>query len=87
LAASYFIGKEYERLKNWSSSIAYYSKAKCFSIAIKIAKEHRLDKELLQLSLQSTPIHMNDVARYLEMKGENEKSLLLYREISKNHKM
>jgi intraflagellar transport protein 140 len=83
LAASYYIGKEYERLKNWPSSIAYYSKAKCFSSAIKIAKEHGLDKELLQLALQSTPIHMNDIARYLQMKGENEKSLLLLREIEK----
>ena len=78
VASAYFIAQEQERQKNWSAAILFYSKSKCFGNAIRIAKKYGLDKDLLRLSLQSSNIQMNDIAKYLELKGEYKNAIILY---------
>ncbi|KAJ2999283.1 hypothetical protein HDV02_003216 [Globomyces sp. JEL0801] len=78
LAAFYFIAREYDQDSKWHDAIAYYSKAKCFSNAIRIAKENKIDKELMQLALQSQPNHMEEVAVYFESLEQYDKAITLY---------
>jgi intraflagellar transport protein 140 len=47
-------------------AIAYYSQAKCFSHAMRLAKDYKLDNELMHLALQGSPEQMIDAARYYE---------------------
>ncbi|KAJ3093177.1 hypothetical protein HK102_003585 [Quaeritorhiza haematococci] len=80
-AAAYHIARHYENERKASGrlapkngyleAISFYSSAKCFRHAIQIAKENRLDLELMQLALQSTPAAMVDAARYFEMVARN----------------
>jgi intraflagellar transport protein 140 len=86
LGAQYLVARYFESDGKWNDAIAYYSKAKCFSNAIKIAKQHKFDKELLQLALQSSPPHMCDVAKYFESLNINEKAIMLYSKAGKSKK-
>jgi hypothetical protein len=47
----------------WEDAITYYARSKCFSSAIRVAKENNIIKELMQLAIQSSPVHMKDVAQ------------------------
>lgn len=83
-AAAYFIGRHFEQESNvdfinkWNDAISYYSKSKCFSSAIRLAKEHKIDNELMQLAIQSSPTHMLDVGRYFESLGHLDKAITLF---------
>ncbi|KAJ3325252.1 hypothetical protein HDV06_005009 [Boothiomyces sp. JEL0866] len=77
-AAAYYIAREFEQENKFDDAIVYYSRAKCFSNAIRIAKENKIEKQLMQLALQSTPIHMNDVAKYYEGAENFDKAITLY---------
>ncbi|KAJ3262217.1 hypothetical protein HK103_002630 [Boothiomyces macroporosus] len=77
-AAAYYIAREFEQENKFDDAIVYYSRAKCFSNAIRIAKENKIEKQLMQLALQSTPVHMNDVAKYYEGIGNLDNAITLY---------
>jgi intraflagellar transport protein 140 len=60
-------------------AIHYYSKAHCLTNAIKLAKEHHLDHDLMNLALQGTKEEMLDAAMYYESQpGMDDKAALLY---------
>ncbi|KAJ3347754.1 hypothetical protein HDU91_006709 [Kappamyces sp. JEL0680] len=86
LAVAYYIGKEFEKDEKWQNAMSFFSRAKCYGNAIRIAKLHGIDKELLQLALKSNAVHMIEVAkygalsnaRYFEKIGAVEKAISLY---------
>ncbi|KAJ3271511.1 hypothetical protein HDV01_006562 [Terramyces sp. JEL0728] len=85
-AAAYYIAREFEQENKFDDAIVYYSRAKCFSNAIRLAKEHNIEKSLMQLALQSTPVHMNDVAKHYENLGRFDKAVTLYSKSGNNKK-
>jgi intraflagellar transport protein 140 len=63
-------------------AIHYYSKAHCLTNAIKLAKEHHLDHDLMNLALQGTKEEMLDAAMYYESQpGMDDKAALLYHKV------
>jgi intraflagellar transport protein 140 len=59
-------------------AINFYSRARCFNHGIRLAIEHELDADLLNLALQSTGKLMTDAARYFEERNIPDKAVLLY---------
>ncbi|KAI9098081.1 hypothetical protein DFS34DRAFT_619554 [Phlyctochytrium arcticum] len=79
LAAYYHIARVYEGEEKLPEALAFYAKATCYSHAIRLAKESRLDSELMHLALQGSDEAVLDVARYFEKSGRNlEKAISLY---------
>jgi intraflagellar transport protein 140 len=77
-AAAYHLARQHEGAGNVSEAITYFSRAGRYNHAIRLAKEHGLDTELMSFALQSTKAQMVDVAGYFEKKTENEKAVQLY---------
>lgn len=77
-AALYYIANNLEHMKRINEAISYYSLSGSFGCAIRLAKEHKIDKELMQLALKSSEKHMNDVAKYFEKSGFLDKAATLY---------
>lgn len=70
-SAAYHIARHYENNKNIKEAIKFYSSAKCFNHAIRLAKEHKLETELTHLALQGSNESMLEVARYYEKNSKN----------------
>jgi intraflagellar transport protein 140 len=79
LAAQYFVARHYEGLHKWPEAISYYSKSKCFGNAIKLAKEQKIEHELMQLALQSSSVHVLEVAKYFEKQNLFDRAIVLYK--------
>ncbi|ORY30689.1 hypothetical protein BCR33DRAFT_703366 [Rhizoclosmatium globosum] len=78
-AAAYHIARYYERENKIADAIEFYGQAKCYTQAIRLAKEHNLINQLINLALQGTEDSMLDVANYLEATGANlDKAITLY---------
>ncbi|TPX69392.1 hypothetical protein SpCBS45565_g02472 [Spizellomyces sp. 'palustris'] len=78
-AAAYHIAHYFETESKLADAISFYAKAKCYNHAIRLAKEHRLDNELMHLALQGSQQALMDVARYFEKSGKHlEKAISLY---------
>ncbi|KAJ3129307.1 hypothetical protein HK098_001719 [Nowakowskiella sp. JEL0407] len=65
-AAAYFIARQYENENKIHQAIKFYSQAKCFNHATRLAKENRMNEELMHLALQGSSESMIDAARYYE---------------------
>ena len=52
-AACYHLARQYESQDKISEAIQFYTRAKRFNHGIRLAKEHGLDNELMQLALES----------------------------------
>ncbi|KAI9349580.1 hypothetical protein BDR26DRAFT_852390 [Obelidium mucronatum] len=78
-AGFYHIARYYERENKIPDAIEFYGQAKCYTQAIRLAKEHNLINQLINLALQGTEASMLDVANYLERIGGNiDKAITLY---------
>jgi intraflagellar transport protein 140 len=77
-AAVYYIATELEHEDRISEAITYYTRSNSYGSAIRLAIEHGIDTELMQLALKSNEKHMRDVAKYFEVKGAIEKAITLY---------
>lgn len=78
-AASYHLARQFENQDKIKEAIHFYTRAQCYSNAIRLAKEHGLDNELMNLALLSSPRDMLDVARYYENHPEmQDKAVMLY---------
>ncbi|KAJ3032134.1 UNVERIFIED_CONTAM: hypothetical protein HDU68_004444 [Siphonaria sp. JEL0065] len=79
VAAAYHIARYYERENKIADAIEFYGQAKCYTQAIRLAKEHNLINQLINLALQGSESSMLDVANYLEQTGGNiDKAITLY---------
>ncbi|XP_048575888.1 intraflagellar transport protein 140 homolog isoform X2 [Nematostella vectensis] len=78
-AACYHLARQFENQDNVKDAIHFYTRAHCYSNAIRLAKEHGLDNELMNLALLSTQQDMIDVARYYESQPNmQDKAVMLY---------
>ncbi|KAM7433446.1 hypothetical protein ABFA07_016329 [Porites harrisoni] len=78
-AASYHLARQFENQEKIREAIHFYTRAQCYSNAIRLAKEHGLDNELMNLALLSSPQDMLDVARYYENHPNmQDKAVMLY---------
>lgn len=78
-AASYHLARQFENQEKIREAIHFYTRAHCYSNAIRLAKEHGLDNELMNLALLSSPQDMLDVARYYENHPNmQDKAVMLY---------
>jgi intraflagellar transport protein 140 len=59
-------------------AILYYSKSQRLHHAIRLAKEHGFDQQVMTMSLQASPQIMIQSAIYFEKKGKLDKSVQLY---------
>merc|ERR1712072_933379 len=72
------MGRQHESSGNVQEAINYFSRAGRYNHAIRLAKEHGLDRELVGFALQSTSTQMLETAEYFEKKGAFEKAVNLY---------
>ena len=77
-AAAFHLARQFESMDRIPDAIRYYTQAKRFSHGVRLAKNHELDSELMNLALKSTPLVMIDAADYLNEKGEHDKAATLY---------
>ncbi|KAL5035113.1 hypothetical protein BDV3_004569 [Batrachochytrium dendrobatidis] len=80
-AVAYYLGRQFEEEGKIDTAISYYSKAGSFSSAIRLSKEHKLEKNLVHLALQSSPELINEVAQYFINTGQPQKAIPLYSKI------
>jgi intraflagellar transport protein 140 len=79
LAACYHLARQYEQQERISDAIAFYKLSKRYNHGIRLAKEHFLDNDLLQLALECSNKDLKvDAARFFEAKGDMDKAVLLY---------
>lgn len=78
-AASYHLAHQFENEGNIKEALQFYSRAECFNHGIRLAIEHELDTDLMNMALQSgTPRLMVQAAHHFEMKGNIDKAVMLY---------
>ena len=78
-AASYHLAHQFENEGNIKDALQFYSRAECFNHGIRLAIEHELDADLMNLALQSgAPRLMVQAAHHFEAKGNMDKAVMLY---------
>ena len=77
-AAAYHLARQFEAAQDIQQAITYFSRAETYSHAIRLAKEHGLDSELMSFAIQANKSSMVETAEYLEKKGDFEKAVQLY---------
>lgn len=79
LAACYHLARQYEQQQRIADAIHFYKLARRFNHGIRLAKEHFLDNELLQLALECSSKELKvDAAKFFEDKQDFDKAVLLY---------
>lgn len=77
-AAAYHLARQFEAHGDTQSAIHFFAAGGCYNHAIRLAKEHRMDAELMSFALMSTPSDMLECAAYFEARREMEKAVQLY---------
>lgn len=76
--ACFHLARYYENDGNMGEAILYYSKSQRLHHAIRLAKEHGFDQQVMTMSLISSKPIMIQSALYFERKGKNDKAVQLY---------
>ncbi|KAL8008467.1 putative tetratricopeptide-like helical domain superfamily, WD40-repeat-containing [Plasmopara halstedii] len=77
-AAAYHLARQFEAQNDLSNAIHFFGSSGCYNHAIRLAKEHRMDADLMGFALMSKPVDMLDCAAYFERHREMEKAVHLY---------
>ncbi|RLN68428.1 hypothetical protein BBP00_00001031 [Phytophthora kernoviae] len=77
-AAAYHLARQFEAHNEISNAIHFFASGGCYNHAIRLAKEHRMDADLMGFALMSKPSDMLDCALYFEEQREMEKAVQLY---------
>ncbi|OWZ10206.1 Intraflagellar Transport Protein 140 [Phytophthora megakarya] len=77
-AAAYHLARQFEAHNEISNAIHFFASGGCYNHAIRLAKEHRMDADLMGFALMSKPTDMLDCASYFEEQREMEKAVQLY---------
>ncbi|KAG5176880.1 putative intraflagellar transport protein 140 [Tribonema minus] len=78
VAAAYHLARQHEGRGEWQEAVALYARSRCYNHAMRLAKSHGMDAELMSFAMQSRPSLMVDAAQYFEDKGELDKAVQLY---------
>ncbi|CAM9668740.1 unnamed protein product, partial [Ectocarpus sp. 12 AP-2014] len=76
--AAYHLARHLEAVGRTAEAVSFYARSNRFNHAIRLAKDHGMDSELMGFALKSRPSLMVSVADYLQDKGELEKAVQLY---------
>ncbi|KAI9137959.1 hypothetical protein BKA69DRAFT_835376 [Paraphysoderma sedebokerense] len=76
--SQYHLAHYYESNGKIKEAIQFYAKAKCFTRAVRLAKENELKDELLHLALLCSNTLKISIAKYYESIGCNDKAVTLY---------
>lgn len=82
-SACYHLARQYESQDKIKEAIAFYTRARRLNHGIRLAKEHGLDNELLQLAIESSATLKAEAAAYFEGKSMFDKAVLLYEKSGK----
>lgn len=77
-AAAYHLARQFEAHDDTQSAIHFFAAGGCYNHAIRLAKEHRMDADLMSFALMSKPSDMLECAAYFEERREMEKAVQLY---------
>ncbi|DBA01282.1 TPA: LOW QUALITY PROTEIN: hypothetical protein N0F65_001787 [Lagenidium giganteum] len=77
-AAAYHLARQFEAHGDIQTAIHFFANGGCYNHAIRLAKEHRMDSDLMTFALQSKPADMLECAAYFEERREMEKAVQLY---------
>lgn len=77
-AAAYHLARQFEAHDDIPSAIHFFACGGCYNHAIRLAKEHQLDTDLMSYALMSKPSDMIECAAYFEGRREMEKAVQLY---------
>lgn len=77
-SACFHLARHYEQNNNIREAIVYYSKSQRLHHAIRLAKDHQYDQEVMTMSLQASKANMIQSAQYFEQKGKQDKAVQLY---------
>ena len=77
-SACFHLARHYEQNNNIREAIVYYSKSQRLHHAIRLAKDHQYDQEVMTMSLQASKQNMIQSAQYFEQKGKQDKAVQLY---------
>ena len=77
-AAAFHLARQHESVGAVDKAIHFFGVAGRYNHAVRLAKEHGLDSELMSLALMSDPEVMTEAAMYYEEKGLNEQAVQLY---------
>eukprot|EP00003_Mantamonas_plastica_P014405 TRINITY_DN2501_c0_g2_i5.p1 TRINITY_DN2501_c0_g2~~TRINITY_DN2501_c0_g2_i5.p1 ORF type:complete len:1231 (+),score=430.28 TRINITY_DN2501_c0_g2_i5:227-3919(+) len=77
-AAAYQLARHLEDKDDIQNAIHLYTQADSFTHAIRLAKVHEYEDELLQLALRSSPSLQLDAAKHFEEIGSLENAIMLY---------
>jgi intraflagellar transport protein 140 len=79
LAACYHLARQYEQQQRIGDAIHFYKLARRYNHGVRLAKEHFLDGELMQLALECSSAQLKvDAAKFFEDKQDFDKAVLLY---------
>jgi intraflagellar transport protein 140 len=77
-AACFYLAREYENAGMAEEAVRSYSQAERFNHAVRVARQHHMDADLMKLALQSSNSCKLSTARYYERKQSYDKAVLLY---------
>lgn len=77
-AAAYHLARQFEANEDIQNAIHFFAKGGCYNHALRLAKEHRLDSDLMSYALMSKPSDMLECAQYFEEHRDMEKAVQLY---------
>ncbi|EDQ92235.1 uncharacterized protein MONBRDRAFT_17802 [Monosiga brevicollis MX1] len=77
-AAAYHLARHFEAKDQVEEAIEWYSNSECYTNAIKLAKEHGLKDQMLNLALNSTKVDMISAGEFYESQGMYDKAVMLY---------
>lgn len=77
-AAAYHLARQFEAINDIGSAIHFFAFGGCYNHAIRLAKSHQMDSDLMAFAVMSKPREILECARYFDQKGEYEKAVQLY---------
>jgi intraflagellar transport protein 140 len=70
--AAFYLAQYHETQADYTKAISYYTQANAISHAVRVAKDQRLDGELMRIAFLGSRSVLEDVARYFEARGGKE---------------
>ncbi|CAM9516830.1 unnamed protein product, partial [Phaeothamnion confervicola] len=77
-SAAYHLARHLEGTGQVQEAVALYARSQCYNHAIRLAKEHGMDGELMSFAVRAKPSLMLDVAAHFEAAGQPDKAVQLY---------
>ncbi|CAG9817936.1 unnamed protein product [Phaedon cochleariae] len=85
-AAFYHMARYYETVGNFDEAVNFFTKATAYCNAVRLCKENNMSEELWNLGIVVSKREKIECAKYFELHGDLEKSVVLYHRGGMLHK-